>query len=291
MTEINREIKTGRKNSQFRAVAKRFFKNKAAIIGLIMFSFILFFVIFAPLITPYEMAIHQELTNDLQPPSSQHWFGTDDLGRDMFARVIHGARYSVTIGILVTLVAGTVGIILGAISGYYGGKIDFIIMRICDIFMSIPYMLFCITLIVSIGLGMKSMVIAMCTALSPGYARLVRASVLSLKGVEYVEASTACGCSTGRILLRHIIPNVIGPIIVKATSGMASVILGAASLSFIGLQQPTPEWGAMMATARDGMRTAPHLIIAPGIFILITTLSLNLMGDGLRDALDPRLKN
>lgn len=282
-----------KKKSQIVAVLKRFKKNKAAVVGAVVFACIVLIAIFADFIVPYDKALEQNLLNDLEGPSKTHWFGTDDLGRDVFARVIHGTRYSVTIGIIVTLVAGSVGTILGAISGYFGGKVDFVIMRICDVFMSIPYMLFCITLIVSIGLGMKSMLVAMCTALSPGYARLVRASVLSIKGVEYVEASLACGCGTTRILLRHIIPNVIGPIIVKATSGMAGVILGAASLSFIGLgiQQPTPEWGAMMANARECMRVAPHVIMAPGVFILATTLSLNMMGDGLRDALDPRLKN
>lgn len=293
MAKNETKIIEGKKRSQVAAIAKRFMKNKVAIVGTIMFSLVLLMAIFADVIVPYDVCLEQHLTDYYLKPSPQHLFGTDELGREIFARVVHGARYSVSIGIVVTLIAGGIGVVLGAISGYYGGKVDFVMMRICDVFMSIPYMLLCITLIASLGLGLKSMIIAMCTGITPGYARLVRASVLSLKGVEYVEASIACGCGTKRILFKHIIPNVIGPIIVKATCGMASVILGAASLSFIGLgiQQPTPEWGAMMATARDGMRQAPHLIMVPGAFILWTTLSLNLMGDGLRDALDPRLKN
>lgn len=287
--EINYQTSTG----QLRSIARRFCKNRIALVGTVIFLGLVFIMIFADLIVPYDMALAQEVTNKMQGPSSEHFFGTDELGRDIFARIIHGSRYSVSIGIFVTLIAGSIGIIIGAISGYYGGKIDFIVMRIGDVFMSIPYMLFCISLITCLGLGMKSMIVAMCVALAPSYARLVRASVLSMKGMEYIEASIQCGCSTNRVLLSHVIPNVIGPIIVKATSGTASVILGAASLSFIGLgiQPPTPEWGAMMATARESMRVAPHLIVIPGIFILLATLSLNLMGDGLRDALDPRLKN
>ena len=269
-----------KESSQFASIAKRFAKNKLAVVGMAVFLLLALMMIFADVLVPYEVSL-------------EHIFGTDEMGRDVLARIIHGSRRSISIGLIVTLVAAVVGVILGAISGYYGGAIDNIIMRLGDILMSIPYMLFCITVIACLGLGMQSLIIAMCIAIMPGYARIVRASVLSLKGVEYVEAAVATGCSTARILARHIIPNVIGPIIVKATVGTASVILGAASLSFIGLgiQPPTPEWGTMMSTARTYMRAAPYLIVIPGIFIMLTTLSLNLMGDGLRDALDPRLKN
>lgn len=282
-----------KESNQFASIAKRFAKNKLAVVGMAVFLLLALMMIFADVLVPYEVSLEQDLYNKLQPPSVEHIFGTDEMGRDVLARIIHGSRRSISIGLIVTLVAAVVGVILGAISGYYGGAIDNIIMRLGDILMSIPYMLFCITVIACLGLGMQSLIIAMCIAIMPGYARIVRASVLSLKGVEYVEAAVATGCSTARILARHIIPNVIGPIIVKATVGTASVILGAASLSFIGLgiQPPTPEWGTMMSTARTYMRAAPYLIVIPGIFIMLTTLSLNLMGDGLRDALDPRLKN
>lgn len=279
--------------SQARNILSRFFKNKPAVVGLGIFAVLAFMMLFADLLVPYDESLRQDFSNQLKPPSAEHIFGTDEMGRDVLYRIIHGSRRSISIGLIVTVVAAGIGCVLGAISGYYGGTVDIIIMRIGDVLMSIPYMLFCITLITCLGLGMQSLMIAMCIAITPSYARLVRASVLSLKGVDYIEAAIATGCGTRRILFRHILPNVIGPIIVKATVGSASVILGAASLSFIGLgiQPPTPEWGTMMSTARTYMRAAPYLIVIPGIFIMLTALSLNLIGDGLRDALDPRLKN
>jgi peptide/nickel transport system permease protein len=281
------------KTSQFRSIVRRFMKNKLAVVGMVIFVMLLLMMVCADWIVPYDMSLKPDLQNRLLKPCPEHPFGADEMGRDVFARVVHGSRRSISIGLIVTAISAGIGCILGAISGYYGGKVDIIMMRFGDVLMSIPYMLFCITVISFLGLGMRSLIIAMSTAIMPGYARLIRASVLSLKDVEFIEAAIATGCSTPRILFKHIIPNVIGPIIVKATVGTASVILGAAGLSFIGLgiQPPTPEWGTMMSTGRTYMRTAPYLIVIPGIFIMITTLSLNLMGDGLRDALDPRLKN
>lgn len=285
--------KQSRRFSQGKSILRRFLKNRMAVIGLIVFTILICIMLFSNWIVPIEKCYEQNLTNKLKPPSATHIMGTDEMGRDVFARIVHGSKRSISIGIIVTLIAASLGIVLGAISGYFGGKIDMIIMRLSDVLMSIPYILFCITVITALGLGMGSLIVAMCIAITPSYARIVRASVLSLKGVEYIEAATATGCKAPRIIFRHIIPNVIGPIIVKGTVGTASVILGAASLSFIGLgfQPPSPEWGTMMSTARTYMRVAPHLIVIPGLFIMITTLSLNLMGDGLRDALDPRLRN
>ena len=211
----------------------------------------------------------------------------------MFARIVFGARTSLFVGLLTILIALTFGSIIGAVAGYYGGRVDNIIMRIVDVLMAIPSMLLAISVVAALGTGLVNIVIAMSVSQIPRFARIVRSSILSIKGQEFIEAAKACGTSDARIIFKHIIPNAIGPIIVQATLAMGTMILTVSSLSFVGLgiQPPTPEWGSMLAEGKEQMRYFPHLVTIPGFAIIVAVLSLNLMGDGLRDALDPRLKN
>ena len=234
-----------------------------------------------------------DLMNINAGPSATHWFGCDDLGRDIFSRIIIGARYSITIGICAILVATLIGCAIGAVAGYYGGWVDNIIMRILDVIQAIPGMLLMIVAAAMLGPGFINTILAMSIGTIPGMARMLRAQMLKERGNEYIEAETSINCSTFRIILSHLLPNCMSPIIVQATMGVGQTITLAAGLSFLGLgvQPPAPEWGAMLSNARSFMRTAPHLVIFPGLAIAITVLALNLLGDGLRDALDPKLKN
>mgnify|MGYP002605526955 FL=1 len=229
----------------------------------------------------------------LQTPSAKHWFGTDSYGRDVFARIIHGSRLSLSLSIFAMLAAVAIGSIIGAIAGYYGGRVDDVLMRLMDILLAIPPMLMSISIVAALGHSMVNLMIALSLAYIPVFARVIRSSILTVKGQEFIEAAKACGTSNARIILRHIIPNAIGPIIVQATLAMGSTILVISSLSFMGMgiQPPQPEWGTMLYEGRDLIRTSPYLVIFPGIAIALAVLSLNLLGDGLRDALDPRMKN
>lgn len=229
----------------------------------------------------------------LQTPSAKHWFGTDGYGRDVFARIIHGSRLSLSLSILSMLIAVAIGSMIGAISGYFGGRVDDVLMRLMDMLLAIPPMLMSISIVAALGRSMSNLMLALALAYMPVFARVIRSSILSVKDQEFVEAARACGTSDARIILRHIIPNAVGPIIVQATLAMGSSILTISSLSFMGMgiQPPQPEWGTMLYEGRDLIRTSPYLVIFPGAAIAVSVLSLNLLGDGLRDALDPRLKN
>jgi len=286
----NPELK---KRSQWEDVWIRYKKNKVALISLFVFIIFILIVIFADLIVPYQTALQQNLRVRLLPPSAAHWLGTDDFGRDLFARIIHGTRISIFIGLAVTAVSSILGVIIGAASGYYGKWFDSLTMRILDVIMTFPGILLIITLVSFFGIGMTNMIFAMSIAGLPGYARMVRGSVLSIKEIEYIEAARAIGCNDVIIMFKHIVPNVIGPIIINAALSMSGVIIAAAGLSFIGfgVQSPTPEWGAIMSSAKQYMRTAQYFILIPGLFIVTSTLVLTLIGDGLVDALDPRLRN
>ena len=219
--------------------------------------------------------------------------GTDDYGRDILARVIYGTRISLTIGLTTVACAMAAGIVIGAVSGYFGGRLDNVIMRVMDVFMSIPSMLLAIAVVASLGPGIVNIMIAVGLALVPGYSRVVRSAVLSVRNKEFVQAAKAVGDSHFSIILHHIIPNALAPVIVQATLGVGEVIITAAGLSFLGLgiAPPMPEWGAMLSEGREFIRYMPHLVLFPGLSIMITVLALNLLGDGLRDALDPRMKN
>lgn len=275
-------------------VWKRLCRNKAALISLFVIMLLIFVAIFADVLFNYqEDVIRQEVPNRLQPPSAQHWFGTDDLGRDVFARVLYGTRVSLTIGFVTIAISMGAAIALGAIAGYSGGAVDNAIMRVTDVFLAIPNTLLVIALVAALGINLVNLVIAIAITYTPGFIRVVRASVLTIKGNDYIEAAKALGATNRQIITKHVIANSLAPIIVQATLGISSIIIAASSLSYIGLgvQPPTPEWGNMLSQGKTFMRTSPHLMFFPGLFIFITSLAFNLLGDGLRDALDPKLKN
>ncbi len=277
----------------WKEIWRRFKKNKAAMVGLVIVIVFVFLAIFANVLVPYEKAIKNDVMNKLQPPSAEHWFGTDGLGRDIFARVIHGARYSLLVG-LVTSFAGTIiGLFLAAAAAYYGGIVDTIICRGIDIITSIPALILALCIVAAFGATTTNLFVALTIITIPATTRVVRSALLNVVNQEYIEAARACGTSTFRILTKHILKNGVGTIIVTATMGIATKILTAATLSFLGLgfQPPTPEWGSMLNEARQYIRTAGYIIIFPGIAIILSTMGINLMGDGLRDALDPKLKN
>ena len=285
------ETTTVKRNSQAKDTFRRFIKNKAAVVGLIIISLLLFGAIFAGVITPYDFD-KQDLTVRFEMPSMAHLLGTDEFGRDLFTRILYGARISLFVGILSVSVGCLIGGTLGALAAYYGGRVDDFIMRFLDIWHSIPDLLLAISLASAMGPGIGNAIIAIGLTTIPSYAHVVRASVMTVKNTEYIEAARCLGASVPRIILRHIIPNALAPIIVQASLGVAGAIITTASLSFIGLgvQPPTPEWGSMLSKGRQYIRNYWHLVTFPGVFIMTTVISLNLLGDGLRDALDPRLK-
>lgn len=285
--------KVNKKNSQWVEIARMLSKNKMAMLGLVILIILILLAIFANVIADYEtVVIKQNLANRLAPPNSQNWLGTDEFGRDIFARLIHGARVSLKVGILAVGLSIIIGGTLGAISGFYGGYTDNVIMRIMDIFLAVPSILLAIAIVSALGPSIINLMVAISISSVPRYARIVRASVLSIRDQEFIEAAKAIGASNTRIIFKHIIPNSLAPVIVQGTLGVASAILSTAGLSFIGLgiQPPDPEWGSMLSGGRQYLRYAWWVTTFPGVAIMITILSLNLLGDGLRDALDPRLK-
>jgi peptide/nickel transport system permease protein len=288
---IERKPPKIKKKSEFSAVARRLSKNPMAVISFFVTVFLLLIAIFAPLIAPYPYD-KQDLMHTRAAPSSQHLFGTDELGRDVFSRVIWGSRFSLSIGILAVLLGTVVGLFLGAIAGYFGGLADDIIMRIMDVLQSIPGILLAITISVVLGPGFFNTLLALSIGGIAMGCRLTRASILNIRTQEYLEAATSINASTSRIITRHVLPNSFSPLLVSSTMSIGNVIMAAAMLSFIGLgvQPPTPEWGSMIAGGRNLIRTSPWMVTFPGIFIMLTVLALNMFGDGLRDALDPKLK-
>lgn len=283
-----------KKRSQLSIIWNRLRKNKLAMLGLAILVVMVALAVCADWIADYDTNVTgMNMAERLQTPSAKHWFGTDSYGRDVFARIIHGSRLSLSLSIFAMLAAVAIGSIIGAIAGYYGGRVDDVFMRLMDILLAIPPMLMSISIVAALGHSMVNLMIALSLAYIPVFARVIRSSILTVKGQEFIEAAKACGTSNARIILRHIIPNAIGPIIVQATLAMGSTILIISSLSFMGMgiQPPQPEWGTMLYEGRDLIRTSPYLVIFPGIAIALAVLSLNLLGDGLRDALDPRMKN
>lgn len=283
---------TTKKKGNFYLTMHQLKKNKVAMVGFIIFILEILLAIFAPLIMPYGYA-EADYMSLHQGPSLQHWFGTDDMGYDILSRLLYGARFSLTMGVISTLGATFFGMCIGAVAGYFGGRTDNIIMRVLDIIQSIPPMLLTIALAAVLGTGVDKTILALAFAGIPTYARLLRASMLNIRNLEYIEASQSINCSKIRIIVSHLIPNSMSPLIVSFTMNVANTIIMAASLSFIGLgvQPPFPEWGAMLAGGRAWIMECPHIVIFPGLAIMITVLSLNMLGDGLRDALDPKLKN
>lgn len=282
----------GKKRSKFGEFVYRLSKNKAATISVFVLIFIVLIAIFADFVAPYPYDL-QDYTASFASPCKEHLLGCDRLGRDMLSRLIYGARQSLQLGVLATALAAVFGIFFGCIAGYYGGWVDTLIMRFFDIYQSIPMFLLCVTLAAVMGPSLKNAVLAIGISTIPLPARLMRASILTVREQEYIEAAKMSNVNTFRIIATHIVPNAIAPVIVSLTMTVGINILSGASLSFIGLgaQPPIPEWGTMVADARNIMRDHAILSVYPGICIMITVLACNLLGDGLRDALDPRLKN
>jgi peptide/nickel transport system permease protein len=283
-----------KKKSQSRIIWMRFKKSKLAVGGLVVFLLMLLVVLGADLFLDYDTdAIEQSVRQRFQPPGREHWFGTDQFGRDVFARVIYGGRISMFVGIATVLVSLFFGTLIGASAAYYGGRVDNVLMRFMDILMAIPSTLLAITIISALGTSVPNLIVAMGVSQIPRMSRIVRASVMSVKQQEFVEAARACGTSDMRIILRHIMPNAMGPVLVQVTQTIARSVITIASLSFIGLgvSEPTPEWGGMLSEAKSQMRYYPYLSIFPGVAVVISVMSLTLTGDGLRDAMDPRLRN
>ena len=281
-----------RKHSNLAALMGRLRKNNAAMLGLVIFMFLVLVAVFAPLIMPYPYE-HMDLINAYSPPTAKHWFGTDDLGRDILSRIMYGGRYSLSIGIIATGFSVAIGMAIGAVAGYFGGRIDNLIMRFMDIIQAVPGLLLTIAISAVLGSGFDKTILALGLSNIPNYVRIVRASIMGIRKMEYLEAAESINCMNNRIIMHHALPNALSPVIVQATMGVANTVLTAASLSFIGLgvQPPTPEWGAMLSAGRNYIRDFPHMVMFPGIFIMISVLALNMLGDGLRDALDPKLKN
>lgn len=291
--DTNLKSQAGKKKSQWGEVWRRLKKNHMAMIGLIIMIILILLAVFANQIADYEeVAIKQNTANRLQGPSRENWLGTDNYGRDIFARIIHGGRISLMVGVVAVGIAVLIGGTLGAIAGFYGGRVDNLIMRAMDIFLAIPSILLAIAIVTALGANLFNLMLAIGISSIPGYARIVRASVLTVKDQEFIEAARAIGASDFRIITKHIIPNALAPVIVQGTLGVATAILSTAGLSFIGLgvPKPRPEWGSMLSDGRAYLWEAPHITTFPGLAIVITILALNLLGDGLRDALDPRLK-
>ena len=257
------------------------------------FLFVILVAVFADVIVPYETAIRQDTTIKLQPSSAEHIFGTDNYGRDIFARIVHGTRYTLMIGLAAVLVGITTGCVIGATAGYFGGIVDTIIMRIMDTIVSIPFMLLALTIVSALGPGLINLVLALILSNIPMYTRVIRSAMLNVIDMDYIEAARSCGTPDYAIIIKHILPNALGVIIVQATMTFGSMIISASTMSFLGLGilPPSPEWGSMLSEGRNVMLYAPHVVIFPGLAIVLTVLALNLMGDGLRDALDPRLKD
>lgn len=281
------------KNSQFKDMVRRLFKNKAAVAGLFFLIFLILMAIFADALFDYNtQCINQNIPERLQWPSAQHWFGTDEYGRDLLIRIVFGSRISLSIGFIAVLFGLIVGGVLGVVAGFFGGKIDNIIMRLCDVFLAVPMMLMAIVIVAALGASIVNLVIALSISSVPTFARIVRSAVLTVRDMDYVEAARAIGVKTPRILARYILPNCMGPIIVQTTLRVAATISNTAALSFLGLgvKAPQPEWGALLSSGREFIRDSGYLACIPGICIMLTILALNLLGDGLRDALDPRLK-
>ena len=272
-------------------VWKRFKQNRLAVLGLVIIAGLVLVAVFAPLIAPFSIT-ERDSGAFRQAPSGDHWFGTDTIGRDVFSRVVFGARVSLRIGISATAIGLTIGLLLGALAGYLGGIVDTLIMRVTDIFLAIPYIVLAVAIASVLGRSENTVILVLGFTGWLGICRIVRSSFLSLKQLEYVEAATALGYSKARIMFRHILPNALQPIIVYGTIAVGTVILSEAALSFLGVgpTDPTPAWGLMVSDGRSLLASAPHLLFFPGAAIFITVLAFVFVGDGLRDALDPKLK-
>lgn len=271
----------------------RFRKNKLAMAGLFLLLLMMLAILAAPLYVPYEQVVKQNIVDKFTPPCAEYWFGTDQFGRDLFARIVYGGRISLFMGLAVVAISFVAGCALGGAAGYFGGKVDSVIMRIVDMFMAIPAMLLSMAVVAALGTGVDKLLVALSISQIPRFTRVVCSSIMTLRNQEFVEAAKCCGTSSARIILKHILPNGMGPVIVSATLTLGQVILSIASLGFlgIGVSSPTPEWGTILSENKVHIRYYPYLGLIPGICIALAVMAVNFIGDGLRDALDPRTKN
>ncbi len=283
-----------KRKSQLEMIWIRYRKNKLALFGLAVFLIIVGVSLSTPLFFDYKAdVIKQHIKDKFQGPSAEHWLGTDQFGRDILARLLWGARYSILCGLGVMALSLSVGAVLGSSAGFFGGRYDQIVMRVLDIFFAIPMTLMAISIVAAFGNSIPNLILAISMGQIPKMSRIIRSSVITLKDSDFIEAARACDTPKSRIIFKHILPNAIGTLIVEGTLTMGKSIILIAGLSFIGMgiQPPAPEWGAMLSEAKNYMLNYPYLMYAPGIAIVLTALSITLIGDGLRDALDPKMKN
>ncbi|WP_027965131.1 ABC transporter permease [Halalkalibacillus halophilus] len=292
--EASETLKEKQENPKIKSLKdfyKRLKKNIPALIGFYTIVFLVIVSIFGPMLTvhPYDTV---NLSDRLVGPSAEYWFGTDHMGRDIFTRIIHGMSLTLMVGFFSVILGGVVGVPLGIVSGYYGGRLDNLIMRFMDVLLAFPGILLALAIVSVLGGSLQNVIIAVAIYAIPGFARIARGSTLATKKLEYVDAIKALGATDNRVIFKHIMPNVLSPLIVNATLYIATAILTAAGLSFLGMgaQPPTPEWGAMLNDGRDYMYQAGHIAFFPGVAIVVVVLAFNIFGDGLRDALDPKMK-
>ncbi len=287
------EKKKVKRRSRAQEIWHRLLQNKGAVVGMVFLAILILAAVFSPVIFDYETdVIGQNISERLTHPCWEHPFGTDEVGRDLFARVIYGARYSLAIGVGAVLLGLCVGIVTGSLAGFYGGIVDSILMRAIDIFYSIPNIMTAVVIVSVLGTSTVNLIIALAFSCASSFGRIVRAQVMTIRDQEYVESSYAMGLPTWKIIFKHILPNCLSPIIVQVTLLIGSTIISASSLSFlgIGIPAPSPEWGALLSAGRSHIRDASYMCVIPGLAVMFTVLALNLLGDGLRDALDPKLK-
>ena len=289
---LNEIMVPGQSRSLMSDAWRRLLSSWNGRVGLVMITITILIGVLAPVVWPYDPYTDSNLAESRMSPSLQHPFGTDRLGRDMLRRIVHGTRVSLLIGFVVVFASGAVGILLGLFAGYFGKAVDSVIMRLMDILLAFPAILLAIAIVAVRGPSLENTMIAVGVVSVPGYARVVRSIVLSVRERDYIDAARMIGVSHGRIMFVHILPNSLSPIIVQMTLGVGSAILFAAALGFLGLgvQPPIPEWGAMISDAIPFLRQSPYLVFFPGMAIMLTVLGFNLLGDGLRDALDPQLR-
>lgn len=280
-----------KRQSQFLITVKRLAKNPLAVIGFCIFMLLVILAILAPYIMPYNYTAIDPINANL-PPSLQHLCGTDQLGRDIFSRLLYGARYSLQLGVWATVISTLIGVVIGSIAGFFGGTVDEVIMRLCDVIQSIPGMILNVAISAALGPGFFNCIIALSIGSIAGNARMMRASILGIRKSEYIDAAAVINCGRTRIITRHLLPNAFSPMIVFSTMSIGRHIMAASSLAYLGLgvQAPLPEWGAMLSEGRNYIDKYPWMCIFPGVCIVITVLAFNLFGDGLRDALDPKQK-
>ena len=289
----NEATKTYKSRSLGQEAFRRLLKNKGAMIGMAFLVLLILAAILSGFIYDYDTdVIGQNISNRLQWPNAEHIFGTDELGRDIFTRIIYGARYSLIIGCGSVLIGLVIGVILGSLAGFYGGAVDQIVMRATDILYAIPNIMIAVVIVSLLGTSTVNLLLALCVTCATSFARIARASVMTLRDQEYIESAYSMGLPTWKIILKHVLPNILAPIIVQVTLLIGTTIIAASSLSFlgIGVPSPAPEWGAMLSSGRSHIRTSSYICVIPGLAIMLTVLALNLLGDGLRDALDPKLK-